>query len=322
MSDDSSKNGLVKVSSTSVVRYSNALVRRGIEDIASKSPALIRGFGEIKKSPLIAISDDEHALSYSLASELENEGYDVIIVPNKQDLLYELPLLKPDAVMTDLTSPLMSGVDFIKEAKSNALTKRIPIIVVSARADRKHIIETMRLGAADFISKPYELDDIPASLSRVLNETPHSGLETPSQPSKKRALIVAQRIEWSQGWKAQDDRWRSALCQKLRAKGYQVTLTGHYQKNVEWESEWIFDDYAVAILTNATSSRGKGLPEAVSALRATYPELLILVVSSYLDVTIAIDYLKRGANDTISVPFDVDDIMESLEKVLKKKTAM
>ncbi len=310
MSDDSPKNGLVKVANTSVVRYSNALVRRGIEQIVSKT----------KKPPLIAVSDDEPALCLVLASVLEYEGYDVIVVPNKQELIYELPLLKPDVITTDIKSPGMDGFEFISAVKSNPLTKDIPIIVISSYADAKNVRETLMLGAADFIISPYEPEDVLTSLSRILNETPRSRLESAVQTSNKRVLIVAQRIEWSRAWKAQDDQWRSLLCQKLLTKGYQVTLADHYQRKFEWEAEWLHDNYAVAILTNATVSSGAGLPEAISALRAAYPELLILVVSSYLDVNIAIDYLKRGANDSISVPFGVDDILESLERLLKNKS--
>lgn len=132
-----------------------------------------------RKTPLIAISDDNTNLLFLLSSELEAEGYDVITVPDKRALLNKLNLIKPDAVITDISSPGMNGFEFIKKAKENLLTKHIPIIVATGTVDVYDRIETLRLGASDLISKPYELDIILESLRRVLKKIPLSPSEKP-----------------------------------------------------------------------------------------------------------------------------------------------
>lgn len=154
-----------------------------------------------RKRPLIAISDDEPTLLFLLASELEAEGYDVTTFEDKQELLDRLSFIKPDAIITDIKNPSLDGFEFVKAAKSGNLTKQIPIIVVTAYADVKNAIEMQKLGAADFMSKPYELDDILGSLRRVLKETfPNVPKDESSQrqvkavSSKKSAKSSIQKI--------------------------------------------------------------------------------------------------------------------------------
>lgn len=129
------------------------------------------------KGPLVALSDDNKDLLFLLACELDAEGYDVITVPDKRELLNKLSSIKPDVVITDISSPGMSGFEFIKGAKKNPLTKHIPIIVASGSVDVQERIEMLKLGASELISKPYELDKILESLHRALKETPLSSSE-------------------------------------------------------------------------------------------------------------------------------------------------
>lgn len=131
-------------------------------------------FRRRRKGPLIAISDDEPTLLLLLASELEAEGYDVIAFEDKRELLNKLNVIKPDAVITDIFSPGMNGFEFIKEAKENPLTKHIPIIAASGSPDPPDRTQMLKLGASDYISKPYELGKILDSLRRVLKQEPGS----------------------------------------------------------------------------------------------------------------------------------------------------
>ena len=118
--------------------------------------------------PLVAVSDDEESLRFLLVSELSTEGYRAIGFSDKRELLQVLPSLMPDLITTDLKSPEMDGFELIEAVKNNPLTGHIPIIVISAYASAKNVTEVLRLGASDFISKPYEFDDVLESLRRVI----------------------------------------------------------------------------------------------------------------------------------------------------------
>jgi twitching motility two-component system response regulator PilH len=127
-----------------------------------------------RKGPLIVISDDDTTLLFLLASELDAEGYDVIAVEDKRELLKKLSSIKPDVIITDIVAPGMDGFEFIKEAKENPLTANIPIIAVSGSVDAHDRTKMLKLGAGDFISKPFKLNRILKSLRRVLKQEPGS----------------------------------------------------------------------------------------------------------------------------------------------------
>lgn len=119
---------------------------------------------------LIALADDEPAFIDLLSAELLSEGFHVASFIDKRKLFHALPFLKPDAVFTDLGSPDMDGFEFLTAAKGDYLTRHIPIVVLSAAIDSKSVNEAKRLGAADFIAKPYDFEDVLSSLNRILKK--------------------------------------------------------------------------------------------------------------------------------------------------------
>ncbi len=129
---------------------------------------------ETRKGLLIAISDDDIDLLSLVASGLDIMGYDVIAVPDKRELLNKLSSIKPDAIITDIHSPGMNGFEFVEEAKKDPLTNHIPIIVATSWADVHNLIEMQKLGASDFISKPYDSEEILYSIRRAIKQTQHS----------------------------------------------------------------------------------------------------------------------------------------------------
>lgn len=132
-----------------------------------------------RKGPLIAITDDDTTLLLLLASELDAEGYDVIAIEDKRELLKKLSSIRPDVIITDIVAPGMDGFEFIKEAKENPSTANIPIIAVSGSVDAHDRTEMLKLGAGDFISKPFKLNRLLKSLRRALKQEPGSSAWKP-----------------------------------------------------------------------------------------------------------------------------------------------
>ncbi len=125
-----------------------------------------------RKRPLIAISDDDTTILFMLASELEAEGYEVISFEDKRKLLKRLSLIMPDVVITDIVDPRLNGFEFIRQVKENPLTKHIPIIAISGSVEVPRKREMYKLGACDFVPKPFKLSRILNSLRRVLKQSP------------------------------------------------------------------------------------------------------------------------------------------------------
>ncbi len=116
--------------------------------------------------PVILVIDDEKNIREALRQALKMEGYTVITAENGEEGLEKLKSLSPDAVILDLKMPKLSGMDFLRQMPS----RTTPVIVLTGHGGLDEAIETMRLGAYDFMVKPPDLDKLVLILGRALEE--------------------------------------------------------------------------------------------------------------------------------------------------------
>jgi len=120
-----------------------------------------------KKSSILVV-DDEDALRTVLSSELMNEGYEVHSAADGDDAITELDKGQYDLVLLDIKMPRMNGFEVLKHIKQNHA--RTKVVMLTGFADLKNAIESKKLGADDFVSKPYDLVDLLTTIERVLSE--------------------------------------------------------------------------------------------------------------------------------------------------------
>jgi CheY-like chemotaxis protein len=117
----------------------------------------------------ILVVDDEEALRTVLSSELSGEGYHVETASDGDEAIAMLQNNnKFDLILLDIKMPRVDGFEVLKFVKNN--TPNIKVIMLTAFADLKNAIESKKLGAEDFISKPYDLVDLLTTIERVLSE--------------------------------------------------------------------------------------------------------------------------------------------------------
>jgi two-component system response regulator PilR (NtrC family) len=120
------------------------------------------------KKNLILVVDDEESLRTVLSSELINEGYEVRTAADGDDAIVEMRNADFDLVLLDIKMPRMNGFEVLKHIKENHA--RAKVVMLTGFADLKNAIESKKLGADDFVSKPYDLVDLLTTIERVLNE--------------------------------------------------------------------------------------------------------------------------------------------------------
>jgi DNA-binding NtrC family response regulator len=120
------------------------------------------------KKNLILVVDDEESLRTVLSSELINEGYEVRTASDGDDAIVEMRNADFDLVLLDIKMPRMNGFEVLKHIKENHA--RSKVVMLTGFADLKNAIESKKLGADDFVSKPYDLVDLLTTIERVLNE--------------------------------------------------------------------------------------------------------------------------------------------------------
>jgi DNA-binding response OmpR family regulator/anti-sigma regulatory factor (Ser/Thr protein kinase) len=116
----------------------------------------------------ILIVDDEPANIELLEALLGPEGYELKNAKDGPGALEALKTYEPDLILLDIMMPLMSGYRVLEEIRKNEITRTIPVIFITALADREHIIKGINAGADDYISKPFDKAEL---VSRIRTQT-------------------------------------------------------------------------------------------------------------------------------------------------------
>jgi DNA-binding NtrC family response regulator len=114
----------------------------------------------------ILVVDDEDALRTVLSSELESEGYAVGTAGDGDEAISVLQTKSFDLVLLDIKMPRVDGFEVLRFIKERYPATKV--IMLTGFADLKNAIESKKLGAEDFVSKPYDLVDLLTTIERVL----------------------------------------------------------------------------------------------------------------------------------------------------------
>jgi len=134
------------------------------------SPSRVRPLSGVRapeRPQRVLVVDDAESIRSVVASLLELRGY---LVDTAEDGRRALELLEagasPDVVLLDVMMPGMDGIETL--ARIRELYPRLPVVMLSVVARTTTIVEAMRLGAADYVNKPFEDDELDMVLRRVL----------------------------------------------------------------------------------------------------------------------------------------------------------
>jgi len=114
----------------------------------------------------ILVVDDEERLGDVLAAALEDLGYRATAVTSAKAALLALEQSRFDLVLTDLRMPVMDGRGLLREARSR--WPDMPVIILTAFAAVRDAVELVKEGAFDYIAKPFEIEDVAATIRRAL----------------------------------------------------------------------------------------------------------------------------------------------------------
>ncbi|WP_406677010.1 response regulator [Neomoorella carbonis] len=123
--------------------------------------------------PRILIVDDQRGVRALLQLAFQEEGYQVATAVNGRDALRQVERWRPDVVVMDVRMPVMSGLEALPRIR--ALAPETAVIIMSAYVDGMAVAEVLRLGASDFIYKPFDLDELKAKVRVALPEAEPTG---------------------------------------------------------------------------------------------------------------------------------------------------
>ncbi|KIL42013.1 hypothetical protein SD70_03945 [Gordoniibacillus kamchatkensis] len=137
----------------------------GVPAMPSLHPASAYEPGE---EPLLLVLDDDPTFLLYIREQLEGLGWVVMTTVDPAKAIEYFHDLKPDCFITDLNMPEQSGLEVLAALREKARRQFIPTVVMSGFADKTHRIESYRLGADDYIVKPFEWDEWIVRMERLI----------------------------------------------------------------------------------------------------------------------------------------------------------
>src|SRR5206468_3217500 len=161
----------------------------------------------------LIIVDDNQMNRDVLSRRLERKGYAVQVAEDGPQALERITQQPFDLVLLDVEMPVMSGLDVLQVLRDTYSPSQLPIIMVTAKTQSADIVEALRLGANDYVTKPI---DFPVALARIHTQLSHKWAVEDLRESEERYALAMQgandglwdwnlitdEVHWSPRWKA------------------------------------------------------------------------------------------------------------------------
>lgn len=117
----------------------------------------------------VLIVDDEVRNREFLEQALVRFGHEVVLAEDGHKALAEVKHQLPDLILLDIAMPGISGLDVCRALKTDAKTRLIPVVLLTALGDRETRIAGLEAGADDFFNKPFDLWELTTRIRALLN---------------------------------------------------------------------------------------------------------------------------------------------------------
>ena len=126
----------------------------------------------------LLVVDDDPGLLLAVSDTLRSEGYDVVTARRGADALVRVAESLPDLIISDIRMPGMDGYQLVRNLRSNARTRLVPIIFLTAKDETADRVQGFRTGVDAYLTKPFEPEELAAVVSAILTrvERTHADL--------------------------------------------------------------------------------------------------------------------------------------------------
>ena len=130
------------------------------------------------RRPLVLVVEDDPDLGETIVGFLKDEGLDAKLARDGDQAMRLVDQLTPAAMILDLMMPRRDGFSVLRELRADGRINRLPVIVVTAIFGLSERLYATELGAADYVTKPFELDELLDRVRNVLASRGEEPIET------------------------------------------------------------------------------------------------------------------------------------------------
>jgi DNA-binding response OmpR family regulator len=116
----------------------------------------------------VLVIDDDPVILELLRVNFEIEGFDVICATDGEDGLRRAQVDRPDVVISDIMMPRRDGLQLLTDLKADPTTEDLPVILLSAKAQKSEVQHGIDMGADDYITKPFDPLELIDRLNAVM----------------------------------------------------------------------------------------------------------------------------------------------------------
>ena len=122
------------------------------------------------RAPTVLIEDDDPVSAHLLRHCMTSAGFRVVCASEGREALALMEAETPELVILDVMMPVMDGIEVLRRAKADERLSTIPVIVVTSREQDSDILEAIKLGATDYLVKPFMPTELLSRVARIVAE--------------------------------------------------------------------------------------------------------------------------------------------------------
>lgn len=116
---------------------------------------------------LVLVADDDPLLRSILEHKLSRAGYEVALAEDGRAALDQCRALSPAVVVLDGMMPILDGFEVLRRLKADEQTRSMAVVMLTALKRQDDVVSALQLGAADYLPKPFNPDELVARLARL-----------------------------------------------------------------------------------------------------------------------------------------------------------
>ena len=136
----------------------------------------------------IFVVDDDKSIRWVLEKALTKNNYKVLAYDNAKTMILDLENIKPDVIISDIRMPGISGIDMLEKIKREY--PEIPIIIMTAFSDLETTIGSLKKGAYDYITKPFDINETIKLVEKASNNSRHAETQDKIKYTKDVSKII------------------------------------------------------------------------------------------------------------------------------------
>jgi DNA-binding response OmpR family regulator len=148
-----------------------------------------------ENKPILLVVEDDVDVADMLSAYFHVQGYQVVTVYGGEDALSACRSTRPDLIILDIRLPDIDGYEVARRLRSARRTEEIPILFLTDKRSRADRLQGLEIGADDYITKPFDIQELRLRVRNALRRSSHGSLTNPVTNLPEGALVDERLVE-------------------------------------------------------------------------------------------------------------------------------